>query len=86
MSPHRQDRIALYCHAHVARNFAMFHNPRYRGPNFKWDEFPDMMADSCKVSLFTWMSYSRRAAPEVEQHAYDTGHAIAVMLIEWMTK
>lgn len=86
MSPHRQDRIALYCHAVVARNFAMFHNPKYRGPNFDWASFPDMMAEQCKVSLFTWMQYSKKAAPEVEKHAHDTGRAIAVMLVKTMTE
>lgn len=67
----------------------MFHNPKYRkyrGPNFQWAEFPEMMAESCKDSLFTFLHYSKKAAPECEKHAYETGHDIAVMLIEWMTK
>jgi hypothetical protein len=44
------------------------------------------MAEQCKVSLFTWMQYSKRVAPEVEKHAYGTGMELAKRLVKVMTE
>lgn len=32
-------QIANICYANVSALFAMFTNPKYRGPNFTWDWF-----------------------------------------------
>ena len=35
--------IANVCYANVSSQFAMFNNPKYRGPNFTWQNFSAMM-------------------------------------------
>lgn len=43
--------IANICYANVASQFAMFSNPKFRGPNFTWKEFPAM----CEEQADLWM-------------------------------
>lgn len=39
ISEKKRLQIANICYANVAGDFAMFMNPKYRGPNFTWDWF-----------------------------------------------
>lgn len=39
----------LFVYATVSRMFAMFHNPKLRGPNFSWDHFGSMMMDQAAL-------------------------------------
>jgi hypothetical protein len=43
--------IANVCYGYVAGSFAMFTNPRARGPNFSWEWFIDW----CEKSAKDWM-------------------------------
>lgn len=43
--------IANICYANVAGEFAMFTNPKYRGPNFTWDRW----VKQCEESAADWM-------------------------------
>lgn len=43
--------IANVCYSHVAESFAMFTNPKARGPNFSWEWF----INSCEKSAKNWM-------------------------------
>ena len=49
----RTMEISLICYAEVSYHFAMFCNPKYRGENFKWSDFPEMMSDWAEIWLFT---------------------------------
>lgn len=44
-------QIANICYANVSALFAMFTNPKYRGPNFTWDWF----IEHCEKNADHWM-------------------------------
>lgn len=44
ISDKRRLQIANVCYANVAGEFAIFCNDEMRGPNFKWENFSNMMA------------------------------------------
>lgn len=74
-----KNEIALICYAAVLGNFAMFHNEKMRGSNFKWENFVEI----CESQSFTWMitNYGGKRTPEVEhcfqQYAKDIAtHAL----------
>ena len=56
MSPNKESKIIIPCYAIVAGDFAMFTNPEFRGVNFKWNEFPKMMADKCRTEVFMYIT------------------------------
>jgi hypothetical protein len=78
MSPSKKKDVALACYAMVSNFFAMMHNPKFRGPNFEWENFPDMMAEHCKVQIFI---YLKRCNAEIESYAEECGREIAVRLV-----
>ena len=43
--------IANVCYAEVSGAFAMFQNPKYKGPNFTWEWF----VEHCEVHSVHWM-------------------------------
>jgi hypothetical protein len=43
--------VANVCYANVAGRFAMFSNPKYRGPNFTWEWF----VEHCEENSQDWM-------------------------------
>lgn len=43
--------IANICYAEVSGRFALFQNPKYRGPRFSWDNF----AEQCEEFSQDWM-------------------------------
>lgn len=45
--------IANVCYANVAGNFAFFCNPKFRGHNFKWSEFAQMMAQQSDLWILS---------------------------------
>lgn len=83
MTKNQQDRVALTCHAIVAHRFAMMHNPRFRGPNFSWDEFPKDMAEVCETELFIYME---NPSAKMKAHARKTGEELAQSLVRRMTE
>lgn len=78
MSPSKKKDVALACYAMVSNFFAMMHNPKFRGPNFEWENFADMMGEHCKVQIFI---YVKRCDAEVESYAAECGREIAVGLV-----
>ena len=55
ISDKKSMEIANVCYANVAGQFAMFCNSKYRGPNFTWAEFADIMEGQAD----TWMMIHR---------------------------
>jgi len=86
MTPKLQNEIALFCYASVSRMFAMFHNDEFRGPNFKWEEFAEMMEKHCKTNLFVNVKFPKKQKEECEEHAGNTAREIAENLVHWMTE
>ena len=78
MSPNKKKDVALACYAMVSGTFAMMNNPKYRGPNFRWSNFPEMMAERCEVEIFI---YVKRCDAEVESYAAECGREIATRLV-----
>jgi hypothetical protein len=51
ISDKKRLQIANVCYANVAGLFAMFHNSKYRGPNFTWAWF----VEHCEEHATEWM-------------------------------
>lgn len=81
ISEKNMDKVSLVCHATVCHMFAIFCNPKYRGENFVWKNFPDMIADQCETQVF--MANIRGKDQEaIKEHARNTGRRIAQKMIE----
>ena len=78
MKPARQDRIALFCWANVASTFAMMQNPKYRGPNFSWDSFPEMASSHVAMTVAAMVDAKSTERGFIEQ----TCHDIAAQLVK----
>jgi hypothetical protein len=78
MSPNKKKDVALACYAMVSSTFAMMHNPKFRGPKFTWENFPEMMAERCKVEIFI---YVNRCTDEMKEYARQCGMEIATRLV-----
>jgi hypothetical protein len=86
MSPNKESKIIITCYAIVAGDFAMFTNPEFRGVNFKWAEFPKMMADKCKTEVFMYIigTKSKKESDETSKVAAMHGEIIARRLVSRM--
>ena len=80
ISEKNKDKVSLICHATVASMFASFCNPKFRGPNFTWEKFPQMMEGMCATQVF--MANIKGDRQEVEDHAKKTGFEIAKGLVK----
>lgn len=75
------DRVSLICHATVCRMFATFCKPVYRGPNFTWSNFPEMMKKQCRDQVY--LAHIRGHEQQaIYDHAEHTGFLIATQMIE----
>lgn len=83
MTKNQQDRVALICHAIVCHRFAEMHNPKYRGTNFSWDDFPQDMGDFCETHL---PLHVENPTDEMKAHARETGEELAERMVGWMTE
>jgi hypothetical protein len=81
MSPSKKKDVALVCYAMVSSTFAMMHNPRFRGPNFNWDEFADMMKERCEKEIFI---YVYPCTDEMKSYAKQCGSEIAARLVSYI--
>jgi hypothetical protein len=81
MSPSKKKDVSLACYAIVSGMFAMMHNPRYRGPEFNWDEFVEWMGEKCEVDIFI---YVHPCTDEAKEYAKQRGSEIAATLVSRM--
>lgn len=79
-----QNKIALGCYAIVSNMFASFLNPRYRGSNFKWENFPEMMKEHCERHVFLNTEIPKKHEKLAKEHAMKTGFQIAENLVKKM--
>ena len=81
MTQNQQLFINSICSAIVTGDFAMFSNPANCGPNFKWDEFADMMANRCRTDIFMYVKLTKKNTAEVQAHAELVGRRVATELL-----
>lgn len=84
LTSRQQDKIYLVAYATVSHFFAMFHNPRMRGPNFSWDNFPNMMKEMVAVQVYSANIVSPTHIPIAEAQARKVGFQIAENMVGWM--
>lgn len=86
MSPNKESKLVIACYAIVAGDFAMFTNSKAQGVNFKWDEFPEMMAAKCKTEAFMYITGIKgdKELDEISKVAAWHGEVIARRLVSRM--
>ena len=82
VSNRNKDQISLICHAVVAHLFAMFCNEKYRGTNFKWENFPEIAQNQCRDQVFIH-GIKGKDQEAIYDHAKQTGFEIAKDMIKW---
>ena len=81
MTQNQQLFINGICSAIVSGDFAMFSNPANCGPNFKWDEFADLMANRCRTDIFMYVKLTKKNTAEVLAQAELVGRRVATELL-----
>jgi hypothetical protein len=84
ISDKKRLEIANVCYANVSGQFAMFCNPKMRGPNFKWDRFADMMEKSAEhwIHIHNVRGHKETLKQTAKQYARE----IAEHLVKELTK
>ena len=79
ISSKKRLEVANVCYANVSGMFATFCNSKYRGPNFKWSNFSEMMVRDSE----TWMHIHnvRGSKQEINALAKEFAKEIADHLI-----
>ena len=57
-------------------------NPGYKGPNFTWDEFPEMVARMARVSAFQYFPETEKLTQEDEDVAAQAARTTATKLVK----
>ena len=84
ISDKKRLEITNVCYANVSGHFAMFCNPRMRGPNFKWDEFATMMEEDADLWMLT--ADVRGHKETIHETAKQYAREIAERLVKELTK
>jgi hypothetical protein len=79
LSTSKKLQIANICYANVSSSFAMFCNPKYRGANFQWDKFKDMMV---RMSDTWLMIHIPKVTPEMQELAKQYAEEIASNMLD----
>lgn len=84
ISEKKRLQIANICYANVACEFAMFTNPKNRGPNFTWERF----IERCEESADLWMMVNRVCGPKqtINDTARQFAREISTTLVERATE
>lgn len=61
--------IEFYCCSYVGTMFSMMLNPKFRGENFTWENFPNMVANLCEVGVHLEISSSPMQKDAVGEYA-----------------
>jgi hypothetical protein len=81
MLPAKYAKIAQsHVEAIIYREFIAMLNPKYRGPAFRWDLFPNTVLRTCDVSLFN--SFPLNAYEKWETEIRAVGHNHAQMVVK----
>lgn len=86
ISKTKQLEIANVCYANVAGQFAMFNNPKYGGPNFKWAIFSEHCVSEADTWMFIHHVYGKsKNKNEVDDRARQYAKEIADRLVHHLT-
>lgn len=83
LSDKLRNRITLLCYATVSHNFALLLNDKYRGPNFKWENFPKLAKVQCRGQVYMANIGSDKNKNDCFEFAEEIGEEIASNLIDW---
>jgi hypothetical protein len=86
LSNKKKMEISLVCHAAVGNMMATMSNPKYRGDNFTWERFPEMMAGYCQTQVFMCVPMPERLKKNCQAYAEQTGREIAASWVKTMTE
>lgn len=82
----KQLEIANVCYANVAGQFAIFNNPKYRGPNFKWENFSEHCVKEADLWMIIHHVYgTSKNKAEIDQRAREYAKEIADRLVQHLT-
>ena len=79
ISDKKRLQVANVCYANVSGMFAMFCNDTMRGPNFRWSEFPNMMAR--EADLWMMLHNVQGNKQEINETAVQYAREIAETLV-----
>lgn len=78
-----QIRVATEVGLAIARDYyQIFSDPTNRGPNFKWENLPDMVRRRASIHVGLYFPHNLKAQAEIEQIAGDTAYNEAKRLME----
>ena len=85
LSKKLQDEGTIFSYALVSGLFASFHNPKYIGKNFKWDDFQQTVSELAGNTFRTSIvCNSEKTYSEVEKFVKDVSFRIAKRMVEQM--
>ena len=76
------DKISVCVYAYVSHMFSQMCNEKYRGPKFKWEEFPEMMADSLAIQVVISYNVPKYKKKKYEEQARRDARIVAKTLVE----
>lgn len=79
-----EQSIIIICYAMVSQSFAGFVNPANRGPNFDWDNFPEMMKSYCGAQIFLHIDVPDEHKAEVVDFVKDFAFEFSTTLVKIM--
>ena len=80
-------QIKLVAYATVSNLFATFHNPKMRGENFSWDEFPKISESMVAGQIFmSVVLKGNKKQKEAKEYGQKIGYEIAEKLVKIMKK
>ena len=84
VSAKKRLEVANICYANVAGEFAMFNNPKFRGPNFTWEWW----IGHCEEAAEGWVFINdvRGDRKQIVPLAREYAKEIAERLVDHLTK
>lgn len=86
LSQQRRSQIELICYATVGGMMASMCNPKYRGSNFTWEKFPEMMEGFCEVHVLGADILSFKTHDEGIEYAKSFSKQLAERWVRTMTE
>ena len=76
--------VEKMCLTVVGEMFASFHNPKFRGPNFTWGGFPDLVSNLCAQQIAIHSNSRNRV--KMEEYAATFSRRLAAEYVQLMTE
>lgn len=87
LSKKLQSEGIIFSYALVSDLFASFHNPKYAGETFKWEDFPKMVSEMAEASCFMSIFCANdKTMNELKQYVKETSFRISKRMVERMQR